>query len=305
MSEPQETICGYKVHPAASIFPLVEGEEFENLVYSIERFGLLEPIVFFDGVLVDGRNRLRAIEHLKSLGKWRDDIPRTEWEPQCKNTLSQWIYETNATRRHLTEDQRVAASACIVPLIEAENEAKQKATQFEKGKSGNPTGKAKEQAETKSSPPDKRDTKAKDANSTVGKVAARAGTSMHKARQAVALAKAEAAGHVPEGTLQQVASGALKLKDAIPQKPKRVELLDSDPDVDGDEPGDLKAKTDEIFRSAKYRLKSLGAWLRKTRAPSAEQDKLQTLLIPVRQLLRKAAKTLATQRIMKNKSRTV
>jgi len=47
---------------------------------------------------------------------------------------------------------------------------------------------------TKTSPPQKRDTKSKDARSTVGQVAAKAGTSIHKARQAVAVQKAIEAG---------------------------------------------------------------------------------------------------------------
>ena len=63
---PLEVIYGYKVHPAASLFPLLEGDEFESLVLSIQTLGLINPIILHNGMLIDGRNRLRAVEHLKT-----------------------------------------------------------------------------------------------------------------------------------------------------------------------------------------------------------------------------------------------
>ena len=53
---------------------------------------------------------------------------------------------------------------------------RQKATQFQPGESGNPTGKAKEQAHTDSCEP-VRDAKAEHARSTVGRIAAKANVS--------------------------------------------------------------------------------------------------------------------------------
>lgn len=59
------------------------------------------------------------------------------------------------------------------------------ASQFTQGVSGNVKGNpsGKKQVETKPTPPANRDIKAKDARSTVGQVAAKANTSIHKARQ--------------------------------------------------------------------------------------------------------------------------
>ena len=50
-----------RTHPAARVFPLLTGEEFDALVADIERNGLLSPGVLLpDGTLLDGRNRQRA-----------------------------------------------------------------------------------------------------------------------------------------------------------------------------------------------------------------------------------------------------
>lgn len=47
-------------HPIANIFPLIEGEAFDELVKDIEERGLLETIITYDGSILDGRNRYRA-----------------------------------------------------------------------------------------------------------------------------------------------------------------------------------------------------------------------------------------------------
>jgi ParB-like chromosome segregation protein Spo0J len=56
----EERIGNYRVHPVASLFPLLEGQEFEELCEDIESVGQKVPIVVHEGMLLDGRNRLRA-----------------------------------------------------------------------------------------------------------------------------------------------------------------------------------------------------------------------------------------------------
>ena len=49
------------IHPAAELFPLMDGDEFASLVDSIKAQGLREAAwLTADGALLDGRNRVRA-----------------------------------------------------------------------------------------------------------------------------------------------------------------------------------------------------------------------------------------------------
>jgi ParB-like chromosome segregation protein Spo0J len=51
------------VHPLAALFPIMTDDELQDLADDIRENGLLHPIVLdADGVLIDGRNRLRACE---------------------------------------------------------------------------------------------------------------------------------------------------------------------------------------------------------------------------------------------------
>ncbi len=51
-------------HPLANLFPLIEGLAFNELVADIAANGLREPIVLHQGMILDGRNRWRALEVL-------------------------------------------------------------------------------------------------------------------------------------------------------------------------------------------------------------------------------------------------
>ena len=220
---PLEVIGGYKVHPAASLFPLIEGEDFEDLVFSIKTLGVLQPIVVSNGMLIDGRNRLRAVTRLRKEGCTLD-LPVKEFEPEVES-VSEYIFDCNVHRRNLTPDQTVGITAQVWPMIAEEKKAKQADTQFKKGVSGNPTGKVKEQVTTDSqSPaPEPRDRKKSNEQSTIGQIAKRAKVSHHKAAQVVAVAKAVEAGELPKDTIAKVVSGAVKLVDVAP-KPKKKEL---------------------------------------------------------------------------------
>src|SRR3974377_801830 len=48
----------------ANLLPMQDQNAFENLKADIAKQGLLEPIVLFEGRLLDGRNRYRAAKEL-------------------------------------------------------------------------------------------------------------------------------------------------------------------------------------------------------------------------------------------------
>jgi hypothetical protein len=47
-------------HPLAALFQLTDGEAYAALVEDIRARGLLQPIVLYQGMILDGRNRYRA-----------------------------------------------------------------------------------------------------------------------------------------------------------------------------------------------------------------------------------------------------
>ncbi|MCH8095624.1 MAG: hypothetical protein IID53_00920 [Proteobacteria bacterium] len=94
-------------HPAASIFPLMQGEAFDSLVADVGAHGLHEPIWLFDGKIIDGRNRYRACLEAGVEPRFRQYEGKEEW-------LVQFILSENLERRHLTSDQR---AACAVEAL--------------------------------------------------------------------------------------------------------------------------------------------------------------------------------------------
>ncbi len=101
-------MTGYRPHPAAELFPLMEGVEFDALVKDIREHGQLEPIVLHDGMILDGRNRYRAC---LEAGK----RPRfIEWHGE--GSTESFIISKNLHRRHLTTSQRSMAAARLANL---------------------------------------------------------------------------------------------------------------------------------------------------------------------------------------------
>jgi len=112
----------YLFHERSSIFPLIEGEEFEGLVEDIKKFGQLEEGVLFKGKILDGRNRYRACTILK--------IPFKCKEYSGKMDPLDYIISQNLHRRHLNTAQRSE----IGLLLLAEEEKKAKERKKELGK---------------------------------------------------------------------------------------------------------------------------------------------------------------------------
>ncbi len=58
------TAAGFKNHPAADAWPMMDEERFGELLADIEANGQREPITLCDGMILDGRNRYRACVEL-------------------------------------------------------------------------------------------------------------------------------------------------------------------------------------------------------------------------------------------------
>ena len=85
-----------KTHEAASLFPLLVGEEFEALCADIEKHGQQQPIYRFEGKIIDGRNRMRAAKKLK-LDPWIEDL-----DPDETDNPFAFVMSMNFHRRHLS-----------------------------------------------------------------------------------------------------------------------------------------------------------------------------------------------------------
>lgn len=92
-------------HPLANAFPLIEGEEYIAFCEDISNNGQQEPIVLLDGMILDGRNRYRALCELGI------DPVTTEYEG---NTPLEFVLSMNMYRRQLTVAQRSMIAAEIV-----------------------------------------------------------------------------------------------------------------------------------------------------------------------------------------------
>jgi len=217
MSEDGQILHGYMVHPAAAVFPLLEGAEFVALVQSLATEGMHHPIVVRRGPhldeLLDGRNRLRAAMEARQMG-FKVEVKTTQWVDDGRS-VADWIWATNAVRRQMGDDALAMASSAIVPIVTAENRARAEATRFESGASGNPSGK--KQVTAKPPSPAPRDRQAADARSTAGQVASRAGVSVHKAKMAIKVQRAVDAGEIPASMVADVVAGKTKLRDVAPK----------------------------------------------------------------------------------------
>jgi hypothetical protein len=205
-----EVIAGYRVHPYASRFPLMVGIDFDELVESIAAGGVEVPIELHEGMLIDGRNRARAVEVLLGRGNVVE-LPVTEWRPRPGESIERRIYNLNAARRHLTPDQKAVLALPLLPGIRADCNARQAETRF-----GSPPRASSGTAVETSQPPEQggqqeRSCSEKTARSAIGALSRLAGTSTHPARMAIEAAAEVKAGLLPPEELEAVARGEKKL----------------------------------------------------------------------------------------------
>jgi len=105
-------------HPLADLFPLLQGEDFADLVADIRRNGLMEPIWLHpDGTILDGRNRYRACLEAGVEPRFRT------WDGD--GSAVGFVWSLNGPRRHLTASQKAAIALEFLPLLEEEARQRQ------------------------------------------------------------------------------------------------------------------------------------------------------------------------------------
>jgi hypothetical protein len=97
----------HDIHPAAAIFPMMIAEEHTELVASIKEHKLQHPIVTYEGLVLDGRNRLAACAEAGVIPVFVD-YPGDDPEG--------YVLRANLHRRHLTISQRAIIAADMADM---------------------------------------------------------------------------------------------------------------------------------------------------------------------------------------------
>ena len=106
-------VTGYADHPYANLFPLMSSAELRELATDIKANGQQEPILLYEDLILDGRNRYRAC-------KLAGVEPKTEqWVG--KGSALDYVVSLNLHRRHLSEVQKVTIALQLKEQVSAES----------------------------------------------------------------------------------------------------------------------------------------------------------------------------------------
>lgn len=93
------------VHKLAAVFPEMPPDQYEAFKQDVATRGVLNPIVVYQGEIIDGRHRWQAAHET---GR---ECPQVEWEPasaspdDITDELWDYLVSLNAHRRHLDKSQ--------------------------------------------------------------------------------------------------------------------------------------------------------------------------------------------------------
>lgn len=126
--EAQPTVpepLGHRIHPAASIFPMMTEEALEDLANDIRKNGQIVPIErLSNGEIVDGRNRLAACRRA-GVEPWFEFVEPVD--------VLAYVVSRNIARRHLTIGQRAMLAARLRPMFEAAAKERQTSSRAQPG----------------------------------------------------------------------------------------------------------------------------------------------------------------------------
>jgi len=96
---------------------MMGGADLNLLADDIKQHGLIEPILLYEGKIIDGRNRLEACR-LAGKDPRFDDAP-------VNGSPALFVISKNLHRRHLTTSQRAAIGASLMPMLRKEAKERQ------------------------------------------------------------------------------------------------------------------------------------------------------------------------------------
>ena len=192
-------------HKYADLFPMLKEAELEKLAESIKEKGQLQPIILYEGKVLDGRNRLAACVKAgvsPDVESW-ENIPVAQ-----RISPLEYVVAINRDRRHLDKSQAAQLAADYKRLLEDEYKQRQRAG-LKKGKEKAPVSALMRSREDEPVEPAK-----------AAEVAAKAfGVSARYVEDAARLQKADAE------LAQKVRTGEMKLTKALSTVKKR-ELIE-------------------------------------------------------------------------------
>jgi hypothetical protein len=102
-------------HEYANLFPMLSGDTLAMLSADIAEHGIREPVMLYQGKVLDGRNRCLAANDIGI------DVPTREFAGDDAAALA-FVISTNLHRRHLTESQRASIAARLANMRLGENQ---------------------------------------------------------------------------------------------------------------------------------------------------------------------------------------
>jgi ParB-like chromosome segregation protein Spo0J len=103
-------------HPLSALLPMMSDQELRKLRADILKNGQQEPIVLFEGKILDGRNRYRACMDLGIV-----DPKKEDFAGKPEDALH-YVMARNVHRRQLSASQKAVVALNCLPLIQEETE---------------------------------------------------------------------------------------------------------------------------------------------------------------------------------------
>ena len=124
----------YKIHPFADHLPLLSDQEMSDLAADIKANGQRLPIIRCNGVIIDGRNRLKACEiaGVEPNIRDREDVLKTD------SDVAKFIVSINLARRHVLPAERASIAVELLDEMKKDEErvAAEKAARTKEPKKG-------------------------------------------------------------------------------------------------------------------------------------------------------------------------